>query len=47
MIEIVKELSLGRYFPVEIVEKLFHEADIDKDGRISFPGKLVCGQSPR
>jgi Ca2+-binding EF-hand superfamily protein len=38
MIEIVTELSLGRYFPIEIVEKLFREADIDGDGKISFPG---------
>jgi hypothetical protein len=28
MLGIVTELSLGRYFPIEIVHKLFNEADL-------------------
>lgn len=39
MAAIVSELHLGRYFPIEIIEKLFSEADLDKDGKISFPGR--------
>ncbi|KAI6215179.1 hypothetical protein M3Y94_00355100 [Aphelenchoides besseyi] len=40
MFQIVKELSLGRYFPREIVDKLFREADVDGDGKISFDGEF-------
>ncbi|KAH7710731.1 Protein K03A1.4 a [Aphelenchoides avenae] len=36
MRSIVRELSLGRYFPDHVIEQLFNEADIDGDGKISF-----------
>jgi Ca2+-binding EF-hand superfamily protein len=38
MRSIVRELSLGRYFPDHVIEQLFNEADIDGDGKISFQG---------
>uniref|UniRef100_A0A1I7RZQ8 Calmodulin n=1 Tax=Bursaphelenchus xylophilus TaxID=6326 RepID=A0A1I7RZQ8_BURXY len=36
MTQIVKELALGRYFPTNVIDKLFREADVDGDGKISF-----------
>ncbi|KAE9549441.1 hypothetical protein FO519_007354 [Halicephalobus sp. NKZ332] len=36
MIEIVRELQLGRFFPISVIDQLFREADVDGDGRISF-----------
>lgn len=39
MIDIVRELHLGRFFPITVIDQLFKEADVDGDGRISFKGK--------
>lgn len=39
MIDIVKELRLGRFFPVTVIDQLFREADVDGDGKISFQGR--------
>uniref|UniRef100_A0A914CT85 EF-hand domain-containing protein n=2 Tax=Acrobeloides nanus TaxID=290746 RepID=A0A914CT85_9BILA len=36
MIDIVRELALGRFFPPEVIDQLFREADVDGDGKISF-----------
>ena len=41
MIEIVRELRLGRFFPMSVIDQLFREADVDGDGRISFQGKSI------
>lgn len=41
MIEIVRELNLGRFFPISVIDQLFREADVDGDGRISFKGKSI------
>lgn len=39
MLQIVTELSLGRQFPQSLVDRLFREADVDGDGKISFDGE--------
>uniref|UniRef100_A0A7E4V9F7 Calmodulin n=1 Tax=Panagrellus redivivus TaxID=6233 RepID=A0A7E4V9F7_PANRE len=36
MVDIVRELRLGRFFPTSVIEQLFKEADVDGDGKISF-----------
>jgi len=37
MVSIVRELQLESSFPVEVIDTLFGEADVDGDGRISLP----------
>jgi Ca2+-binding EF-hand superfamily protein len=36
MTEIVAELELGAEFPVEVIESIFEEADVNHDGKISY-----------
>lgn len=40
MTQIVQELALGRDFPAKAIDKLFREADVDGDGKISFDGEF-------
>src|SRR4051794_34895581 len=41
MENIVKELELGTDFPQDLIDQMFDEADTNKDGKISFEGKIV------
>lgn len=38
MSALVNELALGKNFPKQAIVRLFAEADVDGDGKISFDG---------
>lgn len=40
MFLLVKELSLTNYFSKDLIEKIFFDADKDKDGKINFKGLI-------